>query len=143
MMLERAASVVVFSISRVICNDAMPLWCASLGDQNLVADEKRGEAEAPQGVSDAVGDLAAQEAAVASEEEQDMWRPCVSRRPFRLTRAEGEEHCPLHLQYPDWCKVCRAGKARLVPQLVEPSNRERLRATLNTDYAFVGPEEVK
>ena len=36
----------------------------------------------------------------------------VARRPMLLTKAEIDEHDPLHFNYRSWCAHCVAGKAR-------------------------------
>ena len=59
------------------------------------------------------------------------------------TKAEIEEHFPLHLHYRDWCEHCRHGKGRQSQHIVEPSNRERLGVTFSADYAFMGAEEAE
>ena len=55
------------------------------------------------------------------------------------TKAEMEEHYPLHLHDRSWCLRCGAGKARLAPHLCEPSDREKIGITVQSDYAFLGP----
>ena len=57
--------------------------------------------------------------------EEEMRQPRVGRRPILPTKAEVDEHFPLHLQYRSWCWHCRAGKGRLAPHLVEPPEREK------------------
>ena len=52
--------------------------------------------------------------------------PRVARRPILPTKAEIEEHYPLHLKYRSWCEHCVAGKSRLTQHVVQPSDRERL-----------------
>ena len=65
----------------------------------------------------------------------------MGRRPLAPTKAEIDEHYPLHLNYRSWCEHCRAGKARQDPHLVEPHDREKLGIAFNADYAFLTPEE--
>ena len=72
-----------------------------------------------------------------------MRKPRVGRRPILPTKAEVEDHYPLHLHYGDWCSDCRAGKGRLAPHLVELPNREKLGVTFSADYAFMGLEEAE
>ena len=69
-----------------------------------------------------------------------MRKPRIGRRPILPTKAEVMEHSPLHLQYRS---CCRAGKGRLAPHIVEPSDRERLELTFSADYAFIGAEEAE
>ena len=72
---------------------------------------------------------------------EEVRQPKIGRRPLAPTKAEIEEHYPLHLNYRSWCEHCRAGKARQDPHLVEPHDRERLGITFSADYAFLTPEE--
>ena len=37
--------------------------------------------------------------------EEEMRKPKVGRRPVLPTKAEVEEHFPLHLQYRSWCRL--------------------------------------
>ena len=73
----------------------------------------------------------------------EVRRPRVGRRPILPTKADLEEHYPLHLNYRSWCEHCVAGKARLAQHKVEPSDRERLGVTFSADYAFMGAEEAE
>ena len=75
--------------------------------------------------------------------EGEMRRPRVGRRPILPTKAEVEEHFPLHLNYRSWCKHCVAGKARLAQHMAAEPDRERLGVTWNADYAFMGSEEAE
>ena len=75
------------------------------------------------------------------DEHDEVRQPRVGRRPMAPTKAEIEEHYPLHLNYRSWCEHCRAGKARQDRHRVEPHDRERLGITFNADYAFMTPEE--
>ena len=65
----------------------------------------------------------------------------VGRMPVLPTKAEVDEHVPLHLHCRSWCRHCRAGKGRLAPHLVEPPDRTKLGVTFSVDYAFMGSEE--
>ena len=69
--------------------------------------------------------------------------PRVRRRPVVPTKAEIEEHFPLHLHFRSWCPDCNAGKARLAQHRVESDKRERLGVTLSADYALMGSEEAE
>ena len=73
--------------------------------------------------------------------EEEMRKPKVGHRPVLPTKAEVDEHFPLHLHYRSWCRHRRAGKGRLAPHLVEPPVRERLGVTFSADYPFMGSEE--
>ena len=72
-----------------------------------------------------------------------MRPPRVARRPILPTKAEIEEYFPLHLNFRSWCEHCGAGKSRLAQHVVQPSDRERLGATVNMDYAFMTTEEAE
>ena len=63
----------------------------------------------------------------------EVRRPRVARRPGLPTKADIEEHFPLHLHYRSWCEHCRAGKARMTQHIVEASDRERLGVTVHMD----------
>ena len=54
------------------------------------------------------------EVAPVPESHEETRQPRVGRRPMAPTKAEIEEHYPLHLNYRSWCEHCRArkGKAR-------------------------------
>ena len=53
----------------------------------------------------------------------------IGRRPMAPTKAEIDEHFPMHLSYRSWCKHCVAGKARLDQHRSDDPNRERLGVT--------------
>ena len=59
------------------------------------------------------------------------------------TKADIDEHCPLHLNYRSWCEHCRAGKARLASHVSEASDREKLGITISADFAFMGSGEAE
>ena len=75
--------------------------------------------------------------------DEEVRKPRIGQRPILLTKAEVMEHFPLHLQSRIWCRHCRAGKGRLAPHIVEPSDRERLGITVSADYALMGSEEAE
>ena len=72
----------------------------------------------------------------AQAEDDEARMPRVGRRPLLPTKAEIEEHFPLHLQYRDWCEHCVRGKGRLAQHRVEPSDREKFGVTIHMDYAY-------
>ena len=43
-------------------------------------------------------------------ESEESRKPRVARRPNTPTRAEVEEHLPLHIEYRSWCPHCVAGR---------------------------------
>ena len=77
----------------------------------------------------------------APAHDEEVRQPRLGRRPMAPTKAEIEEHYPLHLNYRSWCEHCRAGKARQSQHMVETQEKERLGVTFNADYAFHVPEE--
>jgi hypothetical protein len=62
----------------------------------------------------------------------------IGRRPILPTKAEIEEHYPLHLHYRSWCKHCVAGKARANQHQSKDKDIEKLGTTWNADYCFMG-----
>ena len=82
-----------------------------------------------------------EEAIEQGEEEVRQHR--VARRPVLPTKAEIDEHYPLHLNFRSWCEHCVAGKARLAQHIVLPADRERMGVTIHMDYAFLGSEEAE
>ena len=69
--------------------------------------------------------------------------PRVARRPVLPTKAEIDEHFPLHLNFRSWCSHCVHGKSRLAQHVVQPSGRARLGVTAHVDYAFMTAEEIE
>ena len=70
------------------------------------------------------------------EAHEEVRQPRIGRRLMAPTRAEIDEHYPLHLNYRSCCEHCRAGKARQGQHLVEPHDRERLEFSGNTNSRF-------
>jgi hypothetical protein len=117
----------------------MPLYGTSSANTDLEIDEKIETKNDTQVVHNAEP-----KADSGVQLEHEEMRPArVARRPVLPTKAEVDEHFPLHLQYRDWCKHCRYGKAKLAPHIVEPSEREKLGVTMNIDFAFMGSEEAE
>ena len=77
------------------------------------------------------------------EPHAEMRAPRISRRPVLPTKAEIDEHLPLHLNFRSWCAHSVAGKARLAQHIIQPSDRERLGVTIHMDYAFMTAEEAE
>ena len=46
----------------------------------------------------------------SAADEQGARVPRVARRPYTPTKAELEEHLPLHLEYRSWCEACVKGR---------------------------------
>ena len=60
--------------------------------------------------------------------------------PLLPTKAEVDEHYPLHLNYRSWCAHCVAGKARSNQHVQSKEDKEKLGVTWNMDYAFMSGE---
>ena len=137
---------VTVSIRPAASIDAKPLFGASASpdlDENEKIEDKVEIQVARDGdVGPSIVGQIELEIPVPSEPEE-VRQPRVARRPVLPTKAEVEEHFPLHLQYRDWCMHCRYGKANLAPHLAEPSDREKLGITVSADFAFMGAEEAE
>ena len=72
------------------------------------------------------------------EDEFEVRKHKVARRPALPTKAEIEEHVPLHLHYRSWCRHRVSGKARSNQHMNKDNDEERLGVTWNADYAFYG-----
>ncbi len=72
--------------------------------------------------------------------EFEVRKPRIARRPLLPTKAEVDEHYPLHLNYRSWCAHCVAGKARSNPHVQSKEDKEKLGVTWNIDYAFMSGE---
>ena len=57
------------------------------------------------------------EAGQADRPEYEARKHQIARRPVLPTKAEIDEHYPLHLHYSSWCAHCFAGKARANQQV--------------------------
>ena len=99
-----------------------------------VSDENKGLVESEEAKNEEV-------MPVPLAEDDEVRQPRVVRRPMAPTKAEIEEHYPLHLNFRSWCEHCMAGKGKHDPHRIEPHDRERLGITFNADYAFMSPEE--
>ena len=75
------------------------------------------------------------------EEENRAIIPRVARRPVAPTKAELEEHFPLHLEYREWCEHCVAGKGMSAQHRQHIGEKEELGFTIDVDYAFMTPEK--
>ena len=102
MMMQPHCSVSRQTVSPLRCNDAVPLYGASPSNQELTVSPGEVIGEAPaapaEGIERAVGEAAAQ-AAGGEEAEGEVRKPRIGRRPLLPTKAEIEEHYPLHLNY--------------------------------------------
>ena len=76
------------------------------------------------------------------DDEEEVRLPRRAARPYTPTKADWDEHLPLHLNYRDWCEDCVRAKAVCAPH--RSSTEEPLEGvTWNMDYCFLGdkPEE--
>ena len=144
-MTYRNPSCVNFPISPRNDIDVGPLLGTASGPHGLEAEKKEDRDEKNQEEVEVLERSEEEKEPDVAEDigGEEMRRPRVGRRPVLPTKAEIEEHFPLHLHYRPWCKHCRAGKARLAPHIVDPSDRERLGITFSADFAFLGPEEAE
>ena len=102
--------------------------------------ESKGEEDELKGTE---SEEAKEEIAPVPEAHEEVRRAKIGRRPDLPTKADIDEHCPLHLHYRSWCEHCVAGKARLAQHRVQPADRERLGITVSADYAFMVSEEAE
>ena len=73
---------------------------------------------------------------------EETRKPQIARRPNAPTKAEIEEHLPLHLEYRSWCPHCVAGKG------ISNQHRQNLDGhsgelgpTVSLDYCFMTADE--
>ena len=145
MTLRQPRCSVSHSISPVTSNVPAPSG-AGMEDEELFGGEIAAEPAVPRGdrqngerageAEDEKGESEKQ------QEDEEIRKPRVGVRPQQPTKAEVDEHYPLHLNYRSWCEHCRAGKARLAPHIREPADRDRLGITVSCDYAFMTAEEA-
>ena len=77
------------------------------------------------------------------EHHEEARQPRIGRRPILPTKAEIDEHFPLHLNYRSWCEHCVAGKARQSQLRAEPHDREKLGITFSADDALMSAEDIE
>ena len=68
--------------------------------------------------------------------------PRIARRPNTPTKAEVEEHMPLHIHYRSWCPHCVAGKG--IPhqhRTGRETDEEQIGVTIRLDYCFFSLED--
>ena len=108
-------SCVNFSISPSNGKDAKPLCGFVSAVHDLEADEKIDDEKLPHEAADVLEEVEGLEELDVREVVggEEMRRPRVGRRSMLPTKAEINEHLPLHPNYRSWCKHCRAGNARL------------------------------
>ena len=75
-------------------------------------------------------------------EAQESRVPRVAKRPYTPTKAEVEEHLPLHIEYRSWCEDCVAGKGISHQHRMNvESEEEKLGITISMDYCFFSAED--
>ena len=82
------------------------------------------------------GEPAGEGDAVEADEEDENREPRKMNRPHAPTKAELDEHLPLHLTYREWCPHCVAGKGISTRHM--SSGGEKTEVTWNMDYCFLG-----
>ena len=130
------------SVSQSMCYDAAPVYGASSSHQELTVAPGKIAEDAPAALAEGIVEEDDEAAGKAAEDEEgEVRKPRIGRRPLLPTKADIEEHYPLHLRYRSWCPHCRAGKARLAPHVWEPSDRENIGIAVHSDFAFQGPDD--
>ena len=82
-------------------------------------------------------------AAPLPEQHEEARRPRVGRRPVLPTKAEFDDHYPLHFKDRELCEHSVSGKPRLAQHKVETADGERLGVTFSADYAFIDSEGMQ
>ena len=87
-------------------------------------------------------DVSESAAAAPAVEPEETRKPQIARRPNAPTKAEIEEHLPLHLEYRSWCPHCVAGKgiSNQHRQNLDGHSGE-LGSTVSLDYCFMTANE--
>ena len=81
---------------------------------------------------------------IEEEETFGVRRPRVPRSPLAPTKADVDEHMPLHVDFRSWCPHCVAGKGISHHHTVtQESDAEKMGVTVSVDYAFWVAEEVE
>ena len=68
-------------------------------------------------------------------------KPKIGTRPHTPTKAEVEEHNPLHVHYRTWCPHCVAGRSISRQHRRQAAYEESLGVTVSIDYAFMAADE--
>ena len=82
------------------------------------------------------GGVAGVDDAIESEDAGESRQPRTMTRPQAPTKAQMEEHLPLHLEYRDWCPDCVAGKG--ISTQHRSIGGDKTEVTWNMDYCFLG-----
>ena len=75
------------------------------------------------------------EGALEAEEGQEFRAPVIAPRPIAPTKAQLEEHLPLHLHYRSWCPQCVFGKGHSTHHR-RGEGGLRDEPTIHLDYCF-------
>ena len=112
---------VSYSVSPSVGNDASPLFgtASATQDVEVTAVEIGNDAPLHEAADQELRVVPGEPVVLGEVGGEEKIMPRVGRRPILPTKAEVEEHDPLHLHYRDWCSDCRAGKGRLAPHLVD------------------------
>ena len=78
---------------------------------------------------------------VEDENKEEGRKPRVPRRPTAPTKAEIEDHMPLHFPPRDWCPHCVAGHGISHQHRRATGDTESLGVTVSMDYCFMRKEE--
>lgn len=80
----------------------------------------------------------------AEAEGEETRKPQIARRPNAPSKADLEDHLPLHLEYRSWCPHCVAGKgiSDQHRQATDGHNGD-LGITVSLDYCFMTAEEAE
>ena len=111
-----------YSISPAASSCSNPLFGTASASRDLEDSDKEKDTDEIQVAPDVREDAPEVPEALEGEE---ATRPKVARRPVLPTKAEIDEHFPLHLHYRDWSRHCVHGKAKLAPHLVEAIGRQK------------------
>ena len=101
-------------------------------------------AEADAGQESTETEMFCEHSVVQEEETFGFRKPRIPRRPLAPTKADVDEHMPLHVDYRDWCAHCVAGKGISHQHTAaKDTDIEKLGATVSMDYCFWVPEEIE
>ena len=127
------------------------LWFCQAGIAHQQPDEPirpfsdgRAGAICSKGAAEGAGQATTEDEEAVIEEEFGTRTPRVPRRPLAPTKAQLEEHMPLHVDYRCWCPHCVAGRGISHQHSSDTSgDAEKLGTTVSVDYCFWVPEEVE
>ena len=89
-------------------------------------------------------ELSGEPSAIDEDEIFGVRKPRVPRSPLAPTKAEVEEHMPLHVDFRSWCPHCVAGKGISHQHTAtHDGDMEKIGVTVSMDYCFWVAEEVE